>query len=83
MGQPLSPDNLFLLSNRSISSSFKKNIYLVVLGLFKKYIIIFWLCWVFAAHRLSPVVVSGGYSLVVVKCWFLIDMSSLVEKHRL
>ena len=43
----------------------------------------FWLCWVFAAHGLSPVVVSGGYSLVVVKCWLLIDMSSLVEKHRL
>ena len=82
MAQPLSPDNLFLLSNISISSSLKKKNYLVVLGLFKKYTI-FRLCWVFTAHRLSPVVVSESYSLVAVKCWFLIDMSSLVEKHRL
>ena len=40
-------------------------------------------CWVFAAHGLSPAVVSVGYSLVVVKYWLLIDMSSLVENKAL
>lgn len=28
-------------------------------------LLIYWLCWVFAAHGFSPVVASGGYSLIV------------------
>ena len=41
--------------------SFLKNIYLFIYCLF----IYFWLCWVFvAAHGLSLVVASGGYSLL-------------------
>ena len=44
--------------------------------------IYFWLCWVFiAAHMLSLVVVSGGYSLVVVH-GHLIAVASLVAEHR-
>ena len=43
----------------------------------------FWLCWVFVAvGELSPVVVNGGNSLVVV-CGFLIALASLVAEHRL
>ena len=43
----------------------------------------FWLCGVcVAARELSLVVVSGGYSLVAVH-EFLIEVASLVEKHRL
>ena len=42
-----------------------------------------WLCWVFiAACRLSLVVVSRGYSLVVVH-GFLIVVASPVAEHRL
>ena len=45
--------------------------------------IYFWLCWVFiAVHGLSLVVESGDYSLVVV-CWFLSAVASLVAEHRL
>ena len=45
--------------------------------------IYFWLCWVFsAALGLSPVLVSGGYSLVVVP-WLLIAVTSLLVKHDL
>ena len=43
----------------------------------------FWLLWVFlAAHWLSLVARSGGYSLVVVRR-LLIVVASLVTKHRL
>ena len=43
----------------------------------------FWLHWVLvAAHRLSLVVVSGGYSLVVVRR-LLIEVASLVAEYRL
>ena len=42
-----------------------------------------WLCWVFvAALRLSPVVTSGDYSLVVV-CGLLVVVASLVAEHGL
>ena len=53
-------------------------------SLFKKivYFNFFWLYWVFAAHGLSLVVESGGYSLVVV-CGLLIAVASLVASHRL
>ena len=50
---------------------------------FLNYLFYFWLCWVFiAVHRLSPAVVSGGFSLVLVH-GLLIVMASLVSKHRL
>ena len=43
----------------------------------------FWLCWVFtAAHGLSLVSESGGYSLIVVH-GLLIMVASLVAEHRL
>ena len=46
--------------------------------------IYFWLCWVFAvaAHGLSLVAVSRGYSLVGV-CGPVFAMVSLVAEHRL
>ena len=48
---------------------------------FLKNSIYFWLRWVFAAaHKLSLVVVSGGYPLVVV-CRLLIVVVSLVAEH--
>ena len=41
--------------------------------------IYFWLCWIFVAtHRLSLVVASRGYSLVVV-CRLLIAVASVAE----
>ena len=45
----------------------------------------FWLCQVFfAVLRLSPVVVSGCYSLLIVlACGLLIAVASLVAEHRL
>ena len=44
---------------------------------------VFVVCWVFvAAHRLSVVVVSRGYSLAAV-CALLIVLASLAEEHRL
>ena len=44
---------------------------------------LFWLRWVFVAARgLSLVVVSGGYSVVVVQ-GLLIVMASPVAEHRL
>ena len=44
---------------------------------------IFWLCWVFfAVQRLSLVVVSGSYSLVVL-FKLLIAVPSLVAEHWL
>ena len=43
----------------------------------------FWLCWVlFVAHRLSLIVVSGGYSLIVVG-GLLIAVACLVVEHGL
>ena len=43
----------------------------------------FWLCWVFfVAHRLSLIVVSGGYSLIVVG-GLLIAVASLIVEHGL
>ena len=46
------------------------------------YLFYFWLCWVFvAAHRLSLVVASGGYSSL--GCRLLIAVASLVEEHGL
>ena len=43
----------------------------------------FWLCWVFiAVHRLSLVVASGGYSLVVA-FGPLVAVASLVTEHGL
>ena len=45
--------------------------------------IYFWLCWVFvAAHGLSLVAVSGGYSSVAVR-GLLIEVASLVVEHGL
>ena len=42
----------------------------------------FWLCWVLVAlHMLSPVAVSGGYPLVVVR-GLLIVLTSLVVEHN-
>ena len=52
---------------------------------FKRLIYLFylWLCWVFvAACGLSPVMASGGYSLVAV-CGLLIAVVSLIVEHRL
>ena len=50
---------------------------------FLRFICMFWLLWVFiAAHCLSLVAGSGGYSLVVVRR-LLIVVASLVVKHRL
>ena len=50
--------------------------------LFIYFIIYFWLHWVFiAAHGLSVVAASRGYSVVV--CGLLIAMASLVEEHQL
>ena len=44
--------------------------------------IYFWLCWVFvAAHGLSLLAESGGYSLVL--RGLLIAVASLVAEHRL
>ena len=46
-------------------------------------LIYLWLCWVFvAAHGLSLVAASMGYSLVVVH-GFLTEVASLVEEHGL
>ena len=46
-------------------------------------LIIFLLCWVSVAmHRLSLVVMNGGYSLGVV-CGLLISVASLVAEHGL
>ena len=42
----------------------------------------FWLCWVFAACRLSLAVVDRGYTLTVV-CLHPIAVTSLVAEHRL
>ena len=42
----------------------------------------FWLCWVFAAHRLSLTAMSRSCSLVVVP-GLLIAVASLVAEHRL
>ena len=43
----------------------------------------FWLCWVFVASRaFSLAAASWGYSLVVV-CWLLIAVASLVAEHGL
>ena len=56
-----------------------------LLSLFLKLInlfIYFWLRWVFvAACRLSPVVASGGYSVVV--CGLLTALASLAAEHGL
>ena len=42
----------------------------------------FWLCWVFIAVRgLSPVLASGGSSLVAV-CGILVAVASLASEHR-
>ena len=51
---------------------------------FKFYVFIyFWLCWVFGAvFRLSLIVASGGYSLLVVGR-LLIAEASVTVKHRL
>ena len=47
------------------------------------FLVYFWLCWVLvAAHRLSLVVVSKGYSLVVVH-GLLSAVASLVAEHGL
>ena len=46
-------------------------------------LIIFLLCWVSVAmHRLSLVVMNGGYSLGVV-CGLIISVASLVAEHGL
>ena len=60
---------------------------LLVLSLFFKTVIYFWLSWVFvAALGLSLAVAGGGYSLAVV-CGLLITVAFLVENglwaHRL
>ena len=45
--------------------------------------VFFWMLWVFlAAHGLSLVVASGGYSLVAAVCRLLIAVASLVCKAR-
>ena len=50
-------------------------------NLFIYVLIYFGLCWVFlAAHRLSPVVVRGGYSVAM--RGLLIAVASLVTEHR-
>ena len=50
---------------------------------FLRFIYLFWLLWVFvAAHRLSLVAASGGYSLVVV-CRLLIMVASLIVEYWL
>ena len=48
----------------------------------KKLFIYFWLCWSSLLLGLSLVVVSGGYSLVVLH-GLLIAVASLVAEHRL
>ena len=51
--------------------------------LFFSFIYLFWLCWVFlAAHGLSPVAESWGYSLVAV-LGLLTVVASLVAEHHL
>ena len=51
--------------------------------LFLKLLIYFWLFWVFvAACRLSLVVVSGGYALIVER-GLLVMVGSLAVEHRL
>jgi hypothetical protein len=58
------------------------NIYFLKLFIYL-FLFNFWLPWVLvAAHRLSLVVVSGGYSLVVVHR-LLIAAASLVAEYRL
>ena len=52
---------------------FLKNFYLFIL---------FWLCWLFVAARVFPLVASGGYHLLAV-CRLLIAVTSLVAEHRL
>ena len=49
-----------------------------------QYFFSFWgLCWVFAAaHQLSLVAVSGGYSLVTMS-GLLIRLAPLLVEHRL
>ena len=42
----------------------------------------FWLCWAFAARRLSLIAMSGSYPLVVVP-GLLTAVASLVAEHRL
>ena len=60
----------------------KASILLQVFFFFNNFIY-FWLCWVFiAAHRLSLVVVSGGYSLVAMH-GRLIVAASLFGEHGL
>ena len=53
--------------------------------IFKYFLLIYWLRWVFVAvHRLSLVAVSGGQLLLfVVVCRLLIVVASLVVEYRL
>ena len=56
---------------------------MIAFNTFFNVFIYFWLCWVFiAACGLSPVAVSGGYSLVVV-LGILIAVAALVVEQRL
>ena len=69
------PDPYHALSNISYD-------FIMILHLFFPFIYL-WLCWVLVATcRLSPVAVSGGYSLIVVQ-GLLIAVASLVVECRL
>ena len=72
----------FLEPSSSKLNTFKIHIvnFTLIIG---QIVFFFWLHWVFvAAHRLSLVAVSGGYSSL--RCaGFSITVASLVAEHRL
>ena len=75
--QPTTINHLFFSSGNLRSQAFGPIEFNCLLLFF------FWLLWVFtAAHELSPVAVSGGYSLVTAHR-FLIAVASLLAEHGL
>ena len=76
----------FLERHYSFTTAHRENWEWQKLFFFNKFIylfIYFWLHWVFvAAHRLSLVVASGGYSFIAVRR-LLVVVASLFEEHGL